>query len=51
MSFDIKLLGKKVIRTTQLLSTADFILHHIHTFTIHVAALFTTSLFYDHNHR
>ena len=39
VSFDIKLLGKKVIRTTQLLSTADFILHHIHTFTIHVAAL------------
>ena len=33
------MLGKKVIRTTQLLSTADFILHHIHTFTIHVAAL------------
>ena len=38
-SFDIKMLGKKVIRTTQQLRTADFILHHIHTFTIHVAVL------------
>ncbi len=31
----IKMLGKKVIKITQELGTADFIVHHIHAFTIH----------------
>ena len=39
VSFDIKMLDKKVIRLTQELGTADFIVHHIHAFTIHVALL------------
>ncbi len=32
---DIAMLDKKVIRITQELGTADFIVHHIHAFTIH----------------
>ena len=39
VSFDIKMLDKKVIRLTQEFGTADFIVHHIHAFTIHVALL------------
>ena len=35
LSFDIKMLDKKVIKITQELGTADFIVHHIHAFTIH----------------
>lgn len=38
-SFDIKILDKKLIRITQELGTADFLVHHIHAFTIHVALL------------
>jgi photosystem I P700 chlorophyll a apoprotein A1 len=42
-SFDIKMVSiktvKKVIQITQELGTADFIVHHIHAFTIHVALL------------
>lgn len=40
-SFDIKMLAinslKKLIKITQELRTADFIVHHIHAFTIHIA--------------
>jgi photosystem I P700 chlorophyll a apoprotein A1 len=38
-AFDIKMLDKKVLSITQELGTADFILHHIHAFTIHIALL------------
>ena len=37
VSFDIEILEKKVLRLSQELGTADFIVHHIHAFTIHVA--------------
>jgi photosystem I P700 chlorophyll a apoprotein A1 len=37
--FDIKMLDKKVLRMACELGTADFILHHIHAFTIHIALL------------
>lgn len=33
------MLDKKIIRITQELGTADFIVHHIHAFTIHVTLL------------
>jgi photosystem I P700 chlorophyll a apoprotein A1 len=36
---DIFMLDKKLICITQELGTADFIVHHIHAFTIHVALL------------
>ena len=36
---DIEMLDKKIIRITQELGTADFIVHHIHAFTIHVTLL------------
>ena len=39
LSFDVKMLDKKVIRIIQPLRTADFMVHHIHTFTIHVTIL------------
>ena len=35
----IEILDKKIIRITQELGTADFIVHHIHAFTIHVTLL------------
>ena len=37
VTFDIKILDKKVSTLTQELDTADFIVHHIHAFTIHIA--------------
>ena len=39
LSFDIKMLDKKVIKITQELGTADFLVHHIHAFTIHTTLL------------
>jgi photosystem I P700 chlorophyll a apoprotein A1 len=39
VSFDTEMLGGKVVRMTQLLGTADFMIHHIHAFTIHVTLL------------
>ena len=39
MSLDIKILDKKLIGITEELGSADFILHHIHAFTIHQALL------------
>ncbi len=39
VSFDIKILDLKVIRITQELGTADFLVHHIHAFTIHLTVL------------
>ena len=39
VSFDIKMLDEKVIRITQELGTTDFMVHHVHAFTIHVALL------------
>jgi photosystem I P700 chlorophyll a apoprotein A1 len=38
-SFDIEVLDGKVIRMTQELGTADFLVHHIHAFTIHTTLL------------
>ena len=52
VSFDIKMLDKKVIRITQELGTADFIVHHIHAFTIHVALLILSKgILYARNSR
>jgi photosystem I P700 chlorophyll a apoprotein A1 len=39
LGFDIEMLDGKVARLTQELSTADFMVHHIHAFTIHVTLL------------
>ena len=39
VSFDIEMLDEKVIRITEELGTGDFMVHHIHAFTIHVALL------------
>ena len=39
VSLDIKLLDKKVSTVSQELHTADFLVHHIHAFTIHIALL------------
>jgi photosystem I P700 chlorophyll a apoprotein A1 len=38
-AFDIEVLDGKVLSMTQELGTADFMLHHIHAFTIHVTLL------------
>ena len=52
VSFDIKMLDKKVIRITQELGTADFIVHHIHAFTIHIALLILSKgILYARNSR
>ena len=46
------MLDKKVIRITQQLGTADFIVHHIHAFTIHVASLILSkAILYARNSR
>jgi photosystem I P700 chlorophyll a apoprotein A1 len=46
------MLDKKVIRITQELGTADFIVHHIHAFTIHVALLILSKgILYARNSR
>ena len=51
-SCDIKVLDKKVIQMTQELGTADFIVHHIHAFTIHVALLILSKgILYARNSR
>jgi len=39
VGFDIEVLDGKVLRMTQELGTADFIVHHIHAFTIHTTSL------------
>jgi photosystem I P700 chlorophyll a apoprotein A1 len=39
VSFDVEVLDGKVIRMAQELGTADFMVHHIHAFTIHVTLL------------
>jgi len=39
VSFDIEVLDGKVIRSTQELGTADFMVHHIHALTIHITLL------------
>lgn len=38
-SFDIELLRNKIVYQTQELGTADFMVHHIHAFTIHCTLL------------
>jgi hypothetical protein len=38
-SFDIEIIDRRVIIQTQELGTADFLVHHIHAFTIHVTLL------------
>ena len=39
ISYDIEILDRKVILMSQEFGTADFMVHHIHAFTIHVALL------------
>jgi len=39
VSFDVEVLDGKVIRMAQELGTADFMVHHIHAFTIHTTLL------------
>ena len=39
VSFDIELLDNKIVYQTQELGTADFMVHHIHAFTIHCTLL------------
>lgn len=52
LGFDIKMLDKKVSRLTQELHTADFIVHHIHAFTIHIALfILSKGILYARNSR
>ena len=52
LTLDIKMLDKKVIPITQELGTADFIVHHIHAFTIHIALLILSKgILYARNSR
>jgi photosystem I P700 chlorophyll a apoprotein A1 len=52
LSFDIKMLDKKVIKITQELGTADFLVHHIHAFTIHTTLLILSKgILYARNSR
>ena len=52
VSFDIKMLDKKVSGFTSELGTADFIVHHIHAFTIHIALLILSKgILYARNSR
>ena len=52
LSLVIDMLDSKLLRITQELGTADFILHHIHGFTIHAALLiFTKGILYARNTR
>ena len=52
VSFDIKILDRKVILQTQELGTADFMVHHIHAFTIHIALLILSKgILYARNSR
>lgn len=52
VSFDIKIDDKKLIRISQELGTADFIVHHIHAFTIHLALLILSKgILYARNSR
>ena len=39
LSISIEMLDSKLLRITQELGTADFLVHHIHAFTIHAALL------------
>jgi photosystem I P700 chlorophyll a apoprotein A1 len=39
VSFDLEVLDSKVVILTQELGTADFLVHHVHAFTIHVTLL------------
>jgi photosystem I P700 chlorophyll a apoprotein A1 len=45
ISFDIEVLDGKVAVLTQELGTADFMVHHIHAFTIHVTLLILCKAF------
>ena len=52
LTLDIKMLDKKVIAITQELGTADFIVDHIHAFTIHIALLILSkAILYARNSR
>jgi photosystem I P700 chlorophyll a apoprotein A1 len=39
LHYDTELVSNKVVRVTQELGTSDFLVHHIHAFTIHVVTL------------
>ena len=52
LSISIEMLDSKLLRITQELGTADFLVHHIHAFTIHAALLiFTKGILYARNTR
>ena len=52
LSLVIEMLDSKLLRITQELGTADFLVHHIHAFTIHAALLiFTKGILYARNTR
>ena len=52
LSMVIEMLDSKLLRITQELGTADFLVHHIHAFTIHAALLiFTKGILYARNTR
>jgi photosystem I P700 chlorophyll a apoprotein A1 len=52
VAFDIETLDSKVIVLTQELGTADFLVHHIHAFTIHVTLLILiTGILYSRSSR
>lgn len=52
LTLDIKMLDKKVIAISQELGTADFIVDHIHAFTIHIALLILSKgILYARNSR
>jgi hypothetical protein len=49
---DIEILDRKIIRISQELGTADFIVHHIHAFTIHMTFLILSKgILYARNSR
>ena len=49
---DIEILDRKIIRISQELGTADFIVHHIHAFTIHITFLILSKgILYARNSR
>jgi photosystem I P700 chlorophyll a apoprotein A1 len=48
VSFDIELLDNKIVYQTQELGTADFMVHHIHAFTIHCTLLILLKVYFMH---
>ena len=51
VSFDIELLDNKIVYQTQELGTADFMVHHIHAFTIHCTLILLKGVLYARSSR